>query len=325
MNYIDIDSLNKSDIPVDKDSGDFIYCQRQFSENRSFSFFGKEKITSSADVAFIMKGLESYGVEHAFAVYVLRDKSPVVHHLSMGNFDSCAFNYDAIQYTAMRLDAEQVYMVHNHPSGNLVFSMADIRVYDTLYDMLQEKFAGSIVINTTSGKYGIDVPHKRHVILEHQQPDVDSLVPMQILEFDRHVFHKDYDFSGQVFDTPGKVAAFCSSQRFGQRKKGAVLVLNSAGLAVANIQLPFSEIKAATIPAMARYIERCTVACGGMSVIPCFTDNIPQEVIRELYVEFNRISDMRMLDICYDIRNKAKSALEHDIINPNKRRKGMRL
>jgi len=58
MNYISINNLNNlDDIHIDSSNGDFLYCQRRFSENKSFEFTGREFITSTSDVAFILKNL----------------------------------------------------------------------------------------------------------------------------------------------------------------------------------------------------------------------------------------------------------------------------
>ena len=58
MNYVTIDKLNDLDIEINPRDGDFIYCKRQYTLNNSFDFTGREIISSTADVAFILKNLQ---------------------------------------------------------------------------------------------------------------------------------------------------------------------------------------------------------------------------------------------------------------------------
>ena len=55
--------------------------ERRYTENKFFSFAGKEKIKSAEDVAFIFSALEDKAVEHAFLVLVDKKGKPVILHV----------------------------------------------------------------------------------------------------------------------------------------------------------------------------------------------------------------------------------------------------
>ena len=65
--------------------GEFAVVERKYTEVGMFEFTARDhKINNAADVAFIFRQLESEAVEHAFAVYIDKEKRPSVQWLSMG-------------------------------------------------------------------------------------------------------------------------------------------------------------------------------------------------------------------------------------------------
>ena len=316
MNYIDLNELNSYNVELDAESGDYIHCRRQYSQTGAFSCTGVNTIVSSADVAFLMRSLQEYSVEHSFVCCIKDDGSPYLLHLGMGTFDACMINKDTIRYTADRLDAKQVYMIHNHPSGTLAFGKSDRIMHHGLEEVLGERMKGSIVINTTSGKY-LFAQHSQAEETVNDMSGADTTGPaVQVLEFDRQVFAKDWDYHNAVHIRGSyDVASFLSSQRFGHREKSGMLIMNKGMKVVANVQLPYSTLTRSKVVHLAPYMQNCTCAFGGVAVLPYFTGKVSAMAIRLLNAEFKKISSFDMVDVCHNINVKFQSAVDDNLLN----------
>lgn len=310
MNYITLDKLNNLDIEINQKDGDFHYCKRQYSINKNFDFTGREFITSTADVAFILKNLQEYGVEHSFICYVLQDKTCIVQQIGMGDFSSCVVNIDILRYTAIKLDAKDVYMAHNHPSGSLKFSNQDRLMHSTCSKSLGEKYKGSILINTTSGNYAfINNENAREKISRIPESELTD-IPVQVIQFNKQVFSRDYNYNKPILVTsPDDIAMFISSQKFGKRDKAGMLILNRAMIVVANIHLPYSELSESTSKNLAEYMQKCITGLGGTETILYFSGNISKKLMQTIKSDFSKISSYHLCDICYEYNKKMRSGV----------------
>src|SRR6185312_8940656 len=139
------------------EEGEFAVVERKYSEIGIFDFTTRDnnKINSHADVAFIFRQLESEAVEHAFAVYIDKDLNPSVQWLSMGGINATVIDPRIMVDAAQRLEATQMYMVHNHPSGSLKPSGADLRILEKLKKGFDPMgiHVNAIIINLNSGNY----------------------------------------------------------------------------------------------------------------------------------------------------------------------------
>ena len=137
--------------------GEFAVVERKYSEVGMFDFTTRDsnKIQSSSDVAFIFRQLESEAVEHAFAVYIDKNQTPSVQWLSMGGINATIVDPRIMVDAAERLRAKEIYLVHNHPSGSLNPSRADIRMIQNLKNAFEpmEIKVNAIIINLNSGRY----------------------------------------------------------------------------------------------------------------------------------------------------------------------------
>lgn len=316
MNYISINKLNDiGDIQVDSSNGDFLYCQRQFSENKTFDFTGREYVTSTSDVAFILKSLQEYGIEHSFVCYVLPDKTAIVQHLGMGDFTSCVVNIDIIRYTMLKLRAEGVYLAHNHPSGNLIFGMHDRLMHASCEKAMGNVYKGSILINTITGHYAfIQHDSDKEAISRIPSPELTD-IPVQVIEFDKQVFSREFNYNKALKVLgPSDIAIFISTQKFGMRDKAGILILNRSMMLMANLHLPFTKISETTCSEIASYIQKCITATGGTDTIMYFSGNISKKVMNLLRTELARISNFKICDVCYDLANGLQSALGNGLL-----------
>ena len=316
MNYKLLDTLNEFNVEFDPDSGDFMYCKRQYTLNNNFDFTGKEFITSTADVAFILKNLQHYGVEHSFACFVLSDHSCVIQQLGMGDFCSCVVNLDILRFTALQLNAEDVYLAHNHPSGSLKFSLQDKIMHKACSRVLGDMYKGSILINTTSGNFAFirDASNKERI---ESIPDPELTdIKIDVIQFSKQVFSHDFTYRKAFTVTgPDDIAKFISSQKFGKRNKAGMLIMNKAMIIVANLHLPFSRIMEASIPDIASYMQKCITAFGGTDTIVYYTGTLSKRMMQLLKNEFNKVSRHTLCDVCYDFNNGMKSGLSEGYLN----------
>lgn len=243
--------------------GETCSVERRYVENGMFDFTGKEKIESDADVAYIFRQLENAAVENCFMV-LLKDGRPTVIHISMGSYSStmAPFEQAFVAYSALKPD--EVYFVHNHPSGNLKASRQDRDMLDRMKKMFGSDVVNpGIIIDTTSGKYGVF----DDINIEEDMPvRQEGEVPLKVYNFSKQVFSPGWNpMESFKIKSPDDVAAFVSSHRLGEHEKMSFLVLGNDNSVVANVFLPYTKLsdieeqgalKSAT-DMMAGYVHQC--------------------------------------------------------------------
>ena len=249
--------------------GETCHVERVYEETKQFDFTGKEKVKSAEDVAYIFRQLENAAVENSFLVLV-KDGRPTVIHLGVGSYVNVMAPYEQALVAYRELKPEQVYFVHNHPSGVLKASRQDQELLKRVKmafgeDVVQQ----GIIIDTTSGKYGefdmfvdnYDLVQTSGVEAMPQSEGAD--VPVKVYQFSRQVFAPDWNpESAFKIVSSQSVAEFVSSHRLGEHKKMSFLVVNNSGNVVANVFLPWtklSDIKRSKDAAylLAGYVQQC--------------------------------------------------------------------
>lgn len=226
--------------PLSKENGQFCHVERTYREDGSFSFTGKEKIKGTEDVAYIFKQLEDYSIENAFAVLVNKGK-PTIIHLGMGSLSQTQVDLASLKLAFDSFGADQIYFVHNHPSGNLKCSAQDMGILNKLKKMFPDKIQDGIIINTLSGKYGVFAPNG--MVDTFSRPQKQEEYPLKLYSFSKMVFAPDYDPATLMQVRSNEdVAALVSSARLGTRQKISYLILNIQNQIVANIHTPFKTL-----------------------------------------------------------------------------------
>ena len=236
--------------------------ERTYRENGYFNFTGKEKISTVQDVAFIFKQLENYAIENAF-VAMIKDGKPVVIHIGMGNINQSIIDYSAIKLAYDTIRPESVYMVHNHPSGQLVASSNDVKSLNTLMDMFPEGIVkDGIIINTVSGQFLTfnSIKSRKEDMPTRQR----NIADIKVLSFDKNVFSKDYKPGEFQIRSSEDVAKVISSQRFGTRGKVSYLVLNYSNQVIGNVHTTYVSSDA---EGLADEIATNVASMGGSHVI----------------------------------------------------------
>ena len=213
--------------------GEFAVVERQFAIDKNFTFDGKAKIESVDDVAYIFRQLESYCVEHAFAM-LIKDGKPTIVHLGMGTFSATQVNTGALRAAVDKFGADSIYFIHNHPSGTLKPSLQEQNLFNELQSMFKGKKVSvdAIIIDTTSGKY---VQFSSDATVESNMPKyVDGAIEYPVHSFSKQVFN-DVEVPQKVIRSSSDVAEVLSTLRLGKRNKLGFLLLNRAHQVVGNI------------------------------------------------------------------------------------------
>ena len=188
------------------------------------------------DVAFIFRKLEQSAVENAFVVYV-KDNKPIVHHLSMGDNVSTMIWFSAIADGVSRFSPDKVYFIHNHSTGSIEPSDADVRLHLKLSETFGNILQDSIIIDIDSGYFSTYNCHSPSKINTFEKPQ--NTVELNVLKFDTSVFHKNIDHT--FVTSQLAVASLVASQRLSYGDKLSVLILGSDGHVNANLHLPYSD------------------------------------------------------------------------------------
>ncbi len=291
--------------------GEFSYVERVFTEKGHFGYFAPAQIESMEDVAYIFNKLEDEAVENSFAVYI-KNRQPVIQHLGMGNFNSTMVNVPAIIEGADRIQPEQVYFVHNHPSGNLMPSDADRKMYAVLKAVLKEKLQDGIIINLRSGKYGVFNDLKHHIGYKGSK---ETPVPVGIFTFDKQVFDKNFD-PGKVIQVKSSkdVAAFISGHRLGKRDKMNFLVLNRSLGIMGNFLSEVTELTGKNVEKLARYIASRVTTHGGEAVI-LYGNALQEEAAVDLLKSFLGLREIKLLDAVMIQNNELISYADNGVLS----------
>ena len=227
--------------------GETCHVERVYEETKQFDFTGKEKVESAEDVAYIFRQLENAAVENSFLVLV-KDGRPTVIHLGVGSYIGVMAPYEQAFVAYKELNPDQVYFVHNHPSGTLKASRQDQDVLNHIKRAFGEDVVQQgIIIDTTSGNYGefesVETAYETYSVEEEMPQSQGGEVPVKVYQFSRQVFAPDWNpESAFKIVSSQSVAEFVSSHRLGKHKKMSFLVVNNSGNVVANVFLPWTKL-----------------------------------------------------------------------------------
>lgn len=223
--------------------GEVSHVERRYIENKGFSFVGNERIESIEDVAYIFKQLETSSVENSFMA-LIKDGKPTILHLSIGGYAMTSAPIEQAIVAVEAIKPDKVVFIHNHPSGNIKASKADLEVQRKMEATFGDKAMPAIIINTTSGKFGTFSENGNLEDGKMPQSKEQGNIPVKVYNFSQQVFAKDWnpDTAFKVFSSES-IAAYVSSHRLGEHKKMSLLILNHAGHVTGNVFLPWTTLK----------------------------------------------------------------------------------
>ena len=224
------------------EEGEVCHVERRYTESNGFSFTGKEHIESIEDIAYIFKQLETSSVENSFLV-LIKDGTPTVLHLSIGAYATTLAPIEQAIVAADAINPDKVLFVHNHPSGNISASKQDMDVQKKMKEIFGGKVMPAIIINTTSGKFGMFSEDGRLEDGNIPLPDEHNNIPINVYQFSQQVFAKDWnpEFAFRAI-SPESIAEYVSSHRLGEHKKMSLIILDQAGHVTGNVFLPWTKL-----------------------------------------------------------------------------------
>lgn len=272
-------------------------AERAYRESGAFSFTGSERINSIDDVAFIFRELENYATENSFIVLV-KDGMPTILHTGIGNMTSTFIDTAAAIAGYNDFAPDTVYLVHNHPSGNLVASAADINELAKLKDIFSGVPVSGIILDTVSGNYGY---FDEGINIEKSMPEEGDEFPVKVLSFDKVVFDKEFksQLNERKIAGPYDVAAFLSAHRLGKGKKLGVLLLNNAQYIVANYVTNDNSLTTRNADRIARQVANVAVHSNANRAIMFGNFNFDDKSLRSFSRSFKKASGetMSLLDV----------------------------
>lgn len=284
-------------ISSDSETGIESLVERTFRTSGAFSFSGKEKIESRDDVAFIFKQLEDSAIENSFLVFV-KDGIPTIIHVGMGDVSSTMIDNSVVLPAYKDFGADEIYMVHNHPSGSLYASKADLDSLSTISMQIPDVPVEGIIINTVSGEYAsFDLTDSNQSLI----PDDGGTVPVKVLSFDKNVFAPDYKskINERRIKGSGDVASFLSAHRLGEGTKVGALLLNRQNMIYGNLVTNDNEVSVKNAETLARQIAEAANRTGSSSVILFGDFDYSDRALRSLSKEIKKASgnSISLLDV----------------------------
>lgn len=205
---------------------------------QGMNFNGSATIRSHMDVADIMKSLESKQVELAFAVHVNHKQEPLIQYLAAGAKAGVIMDSSIILAGAKLHDSKQIYLVHNHPSGNLEPSRQDLDLTERVAKALIPLGinVGHVILNTYKKEYTF-IDFDKRAGIEHESYSRPDQNYGKVTHHTAHTFDEMEILSEPIFNkirSSEDVAKIIQQLRFSALPKFGLLALNQANSVVAN-------------------------------------------------------------------------------------------
>lgn len=132
-----VESFTKS-VGIGKDKAATLVAAFEIARRIKFSdrWYSKKKITSPEDLAEIFIPLLRDEIKEKFIVVCLNSSNQVIKFevISIGNLNSSIVHPREVFKTAIENNSANIFLVHNHPSGNVEPSKEDISITKRLVE-----------------------------------------------------------------------------------------------------------------------------------------------------------------------------------------------
>ena len=199
---------------------------------KNIQFSGTTKVKDASDVAHIMQLLENKSVEQSFAVHVDKSGKSHVQFLSIGGLTGTVIDAKAVLAGAKKFKAVSTYLVHNHPSGNLVPSQADLNITENIrkgFAPLGIKLE-HIIMDTYSKEY-VHIDEQGLYSVEKRDLSKTDNVKLTTYVLDEQ---KIIEAPVSKVGNQNDAANFIQQLRFTAMPKNAVMLLSNANKIIGN-------------------------------------------------------------------------------------------
>ena len=247
----------------DAREGEFAYVERQFSRTGEFSFTGSDRIIDRGDVAYIFRSLEDYSNENVFAVLVKHGHAKIIH-IGMGGPTSSVADMGAIRAGVDAFGADKIYLVHNHPSGNLNPSEPDRRLVRALEIAFGSDIkTEGIIMDTTSGRYTTFDSLRRTETFDRPREESSTNTDHEVYRLN-HADRSGMPENIVQIKSPQDVKTFLGNLRFGGVKKVSYLILSTNHEIIGHFHTGYTTLEDA---GLAEEIASVAEKFGGTTVV----------------------------------------------------------
>lgn len=237
-----VDNENNGHSPFsnkNEDNIQFAKIERQWTNNNFLSFESGTKINNYDDVAWLFRSLENEAIEHLFVVYQFQDDSFMVQQVSSGGTTQTLVENILIAGPALEMNPKGLFLVHNHPSGNLKASSADYSILTKLKEFFRNtdiKVHDGVIINLRSGKYALFSESSNTYIMDSINKQDQVQQDINIYSFSKQILSENFQL--QHIKSSTDVAKFISTRKYGVSNKTELLILTSNNDICAKLILP---------------------------------------------------------------------------------------
>jgi N12 class adenine-specific DNA methylase len=199
---------------------------------KNIQFTGTTKVKNAADVAHIMRLLEDKSVEHAFAVHIDSKGNSHIQFLSIGGISGTVVDPNLVLSGVAKFKSKKVYLVHNHPSGNMTPSNADRNITKNITEGLSSL--------TTEFEHIIMDTYKQEYLVLDKYGYTDGRFTREKREEGRKLSTHIFDGAKVLTEPLAKitsssdVAEFLYQKRFSVLPKNGYLILNQQNNIIGN-------------------------------------------------------------------------------------------
>lgn len=208
-----------------KDNEIFTGMERQIGKVGFMNLTGPATINSPEDVAFLFRNLESAAVENAFVVMMDKDGKYVVLYVGTGNTVGVVADPVLMATAAKEFGAERIVFVHNHPSGNLSASDADMNMHEKLVSACEGicDVLDSVIIDLDKGMFGTFRSTYRDAMYKGDEKREE--LPVKMFQFNKQILYSKSAEWGTISGSPD-VATYLSRVKRGVGNKTMVIIMN---------------------------------------------------------------------------------------------------
>lgn len=311
----------QGDYNATPDPDNVTYVERILTNRKKLSFIGdpltgSAKIKGSDDVAFLFKNLENAATENFFSVYVDKDGNYKVLYISTGGVTGTVADLRLIAAGAREFNANKIYLVHNHPSGNMQPSDQDILTTKKVQNMFEESDIDveHVIIDLDSGQYALLNPfHNVESLDKDQYSENNKVSPVDVYQFDRQKLYVPSSEKTRIRSSMD-VAEYLSKMKRGTTPKMSALILDRAN----NITKYLLYDESITKETLANELQY-EVGKHGTSVILASNKGLQKGLVNFVSKKLNT-SDSQLLDVIIvkqsdDIMNSYKSWADEGLLN----------
>jgi len=243
------------------------YLERRMNENPIMELDGPKVIRHAGDIAFLLRHMESESSESTFLV--VRDldnpSNYEVTYMTTGTVNSALVdNIKVRQITTKFQEANGtdtrvgVTLVHNHPSGALNASDADVGMHSRLEEVFKNDknvtVEDSVIINLDSGQYGTFWSTKSWSKSEYSVPYTKDTKKVKVQNFNRQELFKPRNVKQAQILGSGSIPGILSHFKVSETTKLGYIITDNR-LKVARVVVLDSGASAQDIALM---MERTT-------------------------------------------------------------------